>query len=219
VTPQEYGFGPLLILILVSLIFQLAAPEEDWARLVTLVLQGITLLVALQTSGTRKAIVHVARIAVLIALLGTTGILIGKGSLAQDEAKVVTLLLVALAPLAIASGLVRHVREERGVTIRTMFGVLCIYLLIGMLFAFLFSDVDRFGTTPFFANGAENQSNFLYFSFTTITTTGYGDFVPGTNLGHSLAIAEALLGQIYLVTVVAVIVANLRPQQRSGDGA
>jgi hypothetical protein len=88
-----------------------------------------------------------------------------------------------------------------------------------MLFAFMFSVVDHLGSTPFFVHGAEDQADFLYFSFTTITTTGYGDYVPATNLGHSLAITEALVGQIYLVTVVAVIVSNLRPRQRPGDGA
>jgi hypothetical protein len=215
---QEYGFGPLLLLILGSLIFQLAAPETDAARFVTLILQGATLLLALRVSGTQKKLVHVARVVVALAVLGSTGLFLS-GSLATDESKLVTLFLVALAPLAIAAGLMRHMREERAVTIRTMFGVLCIYLLIGMLFAFTYGVVDHIGSTPFFVNGAEDQSDFLYFSFTTITTTGYGDFVAATNIGHSLSITEALVGQIYLVTVVSVIVANLRPRQRPGDGA
>jgi hypothetical protein len=51
--------------------------------------------------------------------------------------------------------------------------------------------------------------NFLYFSFVTITTVGYGDLTAGTSLGCSIAIAEALTGQIYLVTVVAAIVGVL----------
>jgi hypothetical protein len=219
IRPKEYGFAPLLVLILVSLVFQLAAPESNGGRFVTLVLQGATLLLALRVSGTRRAFLHVARVAVALSILGSTGLLLGTGGLATDEAKVVTLLLVAGAPVAIAMGVVRHVREQQGVTIPTMFGVLCIYLLIGMLFAFLFSVVDHLSSTAFFVNGAENQADFLYFSFTTITTTGYGDYVPATNLGHSLAITEALIGQIYLVTVVAVIVSNLRPRQRSRDGA
>jgi len=217
--PDEYRFGALLVLILGSLIFQLAAPETDWARFVTLVLQGATVLAALRVSAARHEIVLIARVVVALAVLGATGVLIGSGSLAPDESKVVTLLLVAGAPFAIATGVVRHVRTEGAVTIPTMFGVLCIYLLIGMLFAFIFSVVDHLGTTPFFTHGSEDQSNFLYFSFTTITTTGYGDFVPASNLGHSLAITEALTGQIYLVTVVAVIVGNLRPRQTPGGGA
>ena len=52
-------------------------------------------------------------------------------------------------------------------------------------------------------------SDYLYFSFTTMTTTGYGDLTAATDLGRSFAITEQLIGQIYLVTVVAVIVGNL----------
>jgi hypothetical protein len=218
IRPPEYGFGPLLAVILTSLVFQLAAPESDWGRLVTIILQGATLLLALSVSGTRREFVHLARLAVAIAILGSAGVLVGTGELGTAAAKVVTLMLVALAPIAIAFGIYRHVREERAVTIRTMFGVLCIYLLIGMLFSFLFSAIDHFGSTPFFTTPhSEDQSDFLYFSFTTITTTGYGDLVAATNLGRSVAIVEALTGQIYLVTVVALIVGNLRPRRRIGS--
>jgi hypothetical protein len=220
IKPPEYGFGRLLVVILVSLVFQLAAPESDWARLVTIILQGATLLFALSVSGTRRAILHLARLAVALAVLASTGVLVGTGELGTAAAKLVTVLLVALAPIAIAAGLYRHVREEQAVTIRTMFGVLCIYLLVGMLYSFLFSAIDHVGSTAFFtAPHSEDQSDFLYFSFTTITTTGYGDLVAATNLGRSLAITEALTGQIYLVTVVALIVGNLRPRRRAGDGA
>ena len=57
--------------------------------------------------------------------------------------------------------------------------------------------------------------DFIYFSFTTLTTTGYGDFTAGTSLGRMLAISEALVGQIYLVSVVALLVANLGRERRS----
>jgi voltage-gated potassium channel Kch len=83
-----------------------------------------------------------------------------------------------------------------------------------MLFGGVFATIDEFGESDFFQNGAHATSDFLYFSFATLTTVGYGDFVAQTSLGRSLAITEALIGQIYLVTVVAVIVSNLRP--RSG---
>jgi hypothetical protein len=74
--------------------------------------------------------------------------------------------------------------------------------------------VDSLSSTPFFAqHAAANSHNLLYFSFATITTTGYGDLTAGTDVGRSLAIAEALIGQIYLVTVVAAIVGGLGRQR------
>jgi hypothetical protein len=99
-------------------------------------------------------------------------------------------------------------------------GVLALYMLLGVLFAFVYGAIDRLGGDPFFANGdTTTTSRCLYFSFTTLTTVGYGDFVARSNLGHTLAVFEALIGQIYLVTVVSVLVSNLgRPARpRSSD--
>jgi len=83
--------------------------------------------------------------------------------------------------------------------------------LIGSLYAFAYGLVSSIGSDPFFAQHGhvDTTRNFLYFSFVTITTVGYGDLTAATNLGRSFAIAEALTGQIYLVTVVATIVGGL----------
>ena len=68
----------------------------------------------------------------------------------------------------------------------------------------------------FFAqHAAASSQNLLYFSFATITTSGYGDLTAATDVGRSLAIAEALIGQIYLVTVVAAIVGGLGRRRRA----
>jgi Ion channel len=73
----------------------------------------------------------------------------------------------------------------------------------------VYGTIDRFGP-GFFANGASaTVSRCLYYSFTTLTTVGYGDLTAATNLGHTLSVTEALMGQIYLVTIVSLIVGNL----------
>ncbi len=89
-------------------------------------------------------------------------------------------------------------------------------MLIGMAFGFLYGAIDRIDGDPFFAGAdAATVSRCLYFSFTTLTTVGYGDLVARSDLGHTLAVFEALIGQIYLVTVVSLIVSNLgRPARR-----
>ena len=91
-----------------------------------------------------------------------------------------------------------------------MFGVLCVYLLIGMAFGFAYGIISAARRRHFFAQiHGGDQADFLYFSFVTMTTTGFGDLTAAKDFGRSLAVTEALIGQIYLVTVVALIVSNL----------
>jgi hypothetical protein len=212
---RHYGYGLVLLLILISLGFQMAASDSDLAQALVICLQAITLVVAVWASQARHAVVRTTELAVGILVAAAAVIFVISGEVDDGAAKIVNLLLLAFAPLTIAAGIVRHFREEGAVTIRTMFGVLCIYLLLGSFFAFSFGAVGALSNGPFFAQtSTESSSDFLYFSFTTLTTTGYGDLTAVSDLGRSFAIMEALVGQIYLVTVVAVIVGNLRPARR-----
>ena len=205
----EHRYGLVLLLILFSLIFQLAASDQGWAHLVTIALQGATLVLALYASEARPLITRLATFVAAIAVLGSAAALVGFGELGT-AGRIVAVLLVSLVPPAIAMGVVQGVRAEGAVTLHTMFGVLCIYLLLGMLFAYAYGLVGDAQSEPFFASGIDaNMSDYLYFSFATMTTVGYGDLTAATDLGRSVAIAEALIGQIYLVTVVAVIVGSL----------
>jgi Ion channel len=204
------GYGLVLGLILATLCFELAASDSLAVRIAALALQCATLLAAFHVSGVPRWMFHAAVIAAAIAGLSVAGVLAGSGELGEVATRSVALLLVVVAPVAILMGAARHLRAAGGVTLTTMFAVLCIYLLSGMAYAYLFGVVGAADDAPFFAAGQrEDQSNFLYFSFTTLTTTGYGDFTAGTDLGRSLAITEALIGQIYLVTVVALIIGNM----------
>jgi hypothetical protein len=206
----EHRYGVVLLLILCSLVFLLAAPDDDWARLVAIALQGATLVLALYASEARPAIARLATVVVGLAVLGSAAALIGFGELGTTAGRIVSVLLIALAPVAISIGVVRGVRTEGVVTLHTMFGVLCIYLLLGMLFASVYGLVGDLQSETFFASGIDPDiSDYLYFSFATLTTVGYGDLSAATDLGRSVAITEALIGQIYLVTVVAVIAGNL----------
>jgi uncharacterized integral membrane protein len=196
----HYRFGFVLALILVSLGFQLAAGESDWARLATIILQAATLVAAVVASRAHPWVIRLATLAAILAIIGATAAILGTDTFGDDSGRILTLLLVALVPPAIITGLLKLFREQGRITGQTMFGVLCLYLLVGMLFGTAFAAIEEIGGDAFF-------------SFTTLTTVGYGDLTAATNLGHSLAITEALVGQIYLVTVVAVIIGNLKPAE------
>jgi hypothetical protein len=108
----------------------------------------------------------------------------------------------------------RGFRRRRVVTLADVLGALCLYLLVGMFFAFVYAAAGQVGSGGFFTGGVEGTlSKCLYYSFTTMTTVGYGDITARTDFGHTVSVTEALIGQIYLVTIVAVIVTNLRPHR------
>jgi hypothetical protein len=204
-----HRYAVLLGQILATLGFQLASPDTDWARLIAVILQALTLVVAVITSDAHHWVVRATIVVAIVAVAGSAAAVLGTQQAGTDSSRLVSLLMVALAPAVIVDGLRKHYRAGGFVTRETMFGVLCIYLLIGAFFSTAFGAIQALGEHDFFASGSGDTADFLYFSFSTLTTTGYGDLVAGSNLGRSLAITEALIGQIYLVTVVAVIVANL----------
>jgi len=205
-----HDYWLLLLLVAASATLQVAAPEGDPARLFTIFLQAATLATAVFVTGGQRRVVRLGVAVSLIAAVASLVVLVVTGEVPPGLAAIVNGLLVALAPPVIAAGVLRGLLLERGVTLRTLSGVLSIYLLIGMFFSFLYGAVQELGHEPFFAQVAvATRSDLLYFSFITQTTVGYGDLTPAHDLGRMLAAVEALVGQIYLVTIVALIVSNL----------
>jgi voltage-gated potassium channel len=205
----HYRFGIVLALIVVAIFFTMAAPRGDGARFVSVVLQASVLVAAVIASKAHPWVIRLSVVAALIGIAGSAAALFGTGQFGNSSAGLVALLYVLLTPPALASGLITQFREERTVTIHSMFGVLCLYLLVGLVFSVGYAEIQLLSDTDFFTTKEGGRDDFLYFSYATLTTVGYGDLVAATNLGRSLAITEALLGQIYLVTVVALIVSNI----------
>ena len=207
---ERQGYGYLLLLIIVYLGFLLASPEGDGARAISVFVGGLTLIVTLWTSGVGVPVIAVVSGLVAAALMVSVVVVILTGEFGSATARIIAFLIIAFAPASIASGTIRRVRSEGVVSIHTMFGVLCIYLLVGMLFGFAYGAIGEISSDSFFAQQTTaDTSDYLYFSYTTLTTTGFGDLTAATNLGRSFAIIEELIGQIYLVTLVALIVGNL----------
>jgi hypothetical protein len=205
---SERRYGLLLLATLASLGVQGIAQPTGLQQVVVTVLAGASLLLALHAAGLgRRWLLPAALLtgaAIAMAIVRAT-----TGDIGEGVARATNAALLALGPPAVAVGVVRSLRTGT-VKVEAVMGVLSLYMLLGMLFGFTFGAIDHLGSEPFFAGGREaTVSNCLYFSFTTLTTTGYGDFVAGTSLGHTLAVFEALIGQIYLVTIVSLIVGNL----------
>jgi hypothetical protein len=114
--------------------------------------------------------------------------------------------ILLLVPGAILRKLQKEFVDE-GVDMEVVLGALCAYLWIGAYFAFVYNAMATLSNSPFFAQpGADGKLNYLYFSFITLTTTGYGDLSPAFGPGRMIAVTEAIIGQLYLVSVVAIVV-------------
>lgn len=210
---QRYGL--LLASLVVLFLVQGIVPGGAWQEVLITGLSAGTLVLALRAGEVRWRIARLAA-AVGVALVAAVTVLAISGTDDVGAARIASGLLVMIAPPAIAFGVVRGLRERGQATVQAVLGVLCLYLLIGMSCAFAYGSIEHLGGAPVFSGGeAASTAHCLYFSFTTLTTVGYGDLTTRSDLGHTLAVTEALVGQIYLVTVVALLVSDLG--RRRGD--
>ena len=208
-----FRYGGVLLLTLAIAVFALIAADSGAVRTIELFAAGAALLVAVLTSRAPAATRRLAGAGVAIVVLvgGVTAAFVGPHPALTFAGT--TILLVVTAGVILA-GLVRLV-IERGVVVQAVFGALAVYMLVGLMFAFLIGALATGESTPYFASGTDATQNArVYFSFTALTTTGFGDYTAATRAGRALAVLEMLVGQLYLVTVIATLVGNLRHQRR-----
>ncbi len=122
----------------------------------------------------------------------------------------------ALLLLAIVATILRQILAASEVTIQSIYGAISAYLIIGLMFSAMYSAIYFLHGKHFFAhNAAGDPFDFQYFSFTTLTTLGYGDFTAADSGSRALAMLEAMTGQFFLATLVAKLVATFRPASRA----
>ena len=207
---EAESYSLVLALIIVSTLFEVIVPTDVVTRLVTVVLQGAMLLVALRAARVRSQVLLAALLLLLLALAISLVVTLSGADSPLVVPKVIAVILLALTPLVIVSRIFRHLI----VTVETIFGALSAYLLIGLFFAYTYAFVGSVAS-PFFASaGNYTIKDYLYFSFVTLTTLGFGDLVPRGDLPRMLVVVEAILGQLYLVTIVALLVSTYNRKQQ-----
>ncbi len=202
----EDDFGIALVLILATIIVLATFGDSSVGQLVAVVLGGVTLLFVLQTSNARRRTIRFATSIVVIGILSAiAALLVGGERAAQLWSLVIGILLAFVAPLTIA----RRILSHTVITLKTVMGALCLYLLVGLFYSYVFAFVQS-ATGSFFVQQTDaGTTDFIYFSYVTLATVGYGDLTAASNLGRMLAVSEALTGQLYLVSAVALLVSNL----------
>lgn len=198
------SYASLLLLLIANFLLLELVDDVRWGAVGSTLLSALALLVAISDP---EAGHHITRrnwllVGACVALAPIV-LIVGSSSLVG----VAYLLPVAILVTATLPITIQRVLQHRRVTWETVLGALCAYVLIGLLFAFLYLAVDEFRDAPFFAQpGHHDQGEFLYFSFVALTTLGFGDLSPSEGLPQALTVIEALIGSIFLVTLVARLV-------------
>lgn len=118
------------------------------------------------------------------------------------------LLDLALAAFTAAS-ILRYILRVPAVTRNVIVAAICVYLQIGLIFARLYFFIDQATQTAAIMSGTEavrRMPELVYYSFTTLTTTGFGDMHPAVPLARSISVIEAVLGQMYIVVLIGRLV-------------
>jgi Ion channel len=214
VSPDSYG--SVLLLILFTYGFSVGV-TASWAASLVITVQIGTVWAVLHVSRARRPVRRIAGVLFLIsAIAAAINLFVGKETTGEGTVAFMSAVLYLIAPFSITRSLV----FRREIDVQTVLGAIDIYLLVGMLFAFVYRFLGVVQPSAFF--GAAGDGKFpqdLFFSFTTLTTTGYGNFVPAGNPGQTFAVAEMLIGQLFLVTAVAKVINAYTPARRPISGS
>jgi len=196
----------LSLLILISITFFLLATVDfgtlgsvrtEVAQVAVSLVTAMMLMLALAASAAKR---RTLRIAAAISVVTIAGAFIATLTDQAAHPGILWLLLVATAPIIV----MRRIAQHETVTTETVLGAVCAYLLIALAFSYAFLALDR--PDNLFFGTAEPSTAYPYFSLVTITTLGYGDLNPVTELGRILSGSEAVLGSVFLVIGVARLV-------------
>jgi voltage-gated potassium channel Kch len=202
------AFGLVFGLVVVTYVLTSLLGNSGWSAVLVMLAVAATSIVALTSSHVKPHWIHLA---IYVSAVGLVLAMIAAISGNNDWLSVGAITQVLLLAAAMAAVLVRVVGTAE-VGARTILGAISVYTVMGLLFAFVYEAVGRVQGSPFFENHPHlHHSDYMFFSYTTLTTTGYGDLVPGGQPGRMLAGLEMLIGQIFLVTLVAGLVAVWRP--------
>jgi hypothetical protein len=198
------SYASLLTLLLANFFLLELVDDRRWGSIGSTLLGAVALAVAISDPHTGHRIrardtwsITVAVALSSVVLFTTSTRLVGLSYLIP-----VALLVSATLPVTLS-----RILGHRRVTFETILGAVCIFVLVGLLFAFAYLAIDGVRDAPLFRQGgSHDQGDYLYFSFVVLTTLGFGDLTPSDGLPQALVVVEALLGQIFLVTLVARLV-------------
>jgi len=201
---DAYGVALLLVFSAIFTLIAAGAPVASPLAAFASALLATALVVTLRVSGVRRRNANIlSSVLVLVFLAAAGGLVWG-----TDAGEVTFVIAWVLLTLATIASIGRRLATYHRVSLQLVMGLLAIYLLLGLEFGLLYVLAETLGVDAF-AQGTQGASGAVYFSFVTLATLGYGDISPAAPLIRALSVAEAVIGQLYLVSVVSLAVSRM----------
>ncbi len=205
----SHSYGFVMFFVVGTIVLAVAIPESSSWRASIVVCQALAAVIACWTSDAPQRVFRIVLIFSVLGVLGAIGLGVFGGT-NSPAGRAMNVLGVVVVAAVIIRGIVLDIETE-GVRGRAVAGALTIYLLFGTLCGFVYGLEESISNNPVLhasnstleANGSTSAN--MYFSFVTLTTVGYGDLTPVSGGARATAIFEALVGQLYLVGIVATL--------------
>jgi hypothetical protein len=195
------GYAVIAALVVVSFglcAWQRVILASPWAFLVTL----MRLAVVFRVTAAPRMVQHVAW--VILSAAGVASIITTLVGASGHVLDVIFSAATMIALLVASVAIIAHQVKRRGLNLEALLAAITAYVLVGLFFTFVFNLLSLVSPEPMFGGPDDDSlANQLFFSFTTLTTTGYGNLVPANATSQAVAVAEAITGQLFLITAVA----------------
>ncbi len=213
------NFSSLLIALLIFVIGIPVASDLDLISLQMSRVLGASSLLAVGIWSLRGA----GRLYSAGMLAAITGIVLVILSIVResDMLHVIALLAMFVFLLLATINAFRQIAVGNDISLNRIVGAVCVYLLLGVMWSIAYNVLeylqpDSFKGLTELVSPAWNP-DWIYFSFVTITTLGYGDITPLTQTARSLTVAEAIVGQFYIAVLVAGLVSAYISSKRDSN--
>jgi Ion channel len=210
--PEDH-YGLSMIGLTATFLLVGLAGEGRLVRILIGVLLSATLFFTIKTAGASPKTLKIASVAIAIAFAA----MLVEALFFQDDKPVLGYVVLGALSISAPIIVVKRLLQHPIVTLQTLTGAVVVYVLLGLTFTFLLTAGELVQGPDFLNRTSNNPTDFLYLSFITLTTVGYGDVTPGTNLARVLMIIEAVLAQIFLATVIARFASLFTRRDRASD--
>ncbi|MCL6417315.1 potassium channel family protein [Aestuariirhabdus sp. Z084] len=206
----RFGFGYMLFGMVLIMVVSATDHETVSPMLVRLSVSLLLIASVYLLSHNRAMFLRVGIVLGLPTLLSTWLVMVRPSSLFLF----IDYLTSAIFFLYVVYAVIRIIFSSTEITRDTLMGSVCIYLLLGFVWAFVFGALETIAPQSFKGLDAAEIGSMVYFSFVTLSTLGYGDITPITRPAELLAVLEAIIGQFYLAILVARLMGMYKPKSK-----